>query len=243
MLLGTYEPMVAQWCKSVMGGVVRRMAYGPYAQWPEGDPALLIVTDGALDLANVPGDANIAHIIRHPGDTLALNWSLTMKIKGHVQTNMPRPALGGMSIQEWLQSKPNKRTSINAAIDIWAPCMTVMQAWRADPRVLDIRYEDLYADRGGTMRIMAEHLGIGEDYDLDELEARANNEKIGHIKRHRRPRSLDGLGAPKTWSTVLHQNNIDHLEETCPGLVEDLGYDWVPESTTDSSSSASLGAE
>lgn len=244
MLLGTYEPMVAQWCKSVFGGVVRRTKYGPYSQWPEEDPSLLIVTDGALHLDDVPADANIAHIIRHPGDMLALNWSLAKRIKGDVQTNMPRLSLGGMSLQEWLQNQPNKRVSINAAVDFWAPSMRMMQAWREDPRVLDIRYESLFEDRGGVVRTLAAHLGLIEGYDLDELEARANNEAIGHIKRHRRPRNLDGLGAPKSWRAVLHQSNIDHLEETCPGLVEDLGYDWVvPDPMMGSSSSLSLGAE
>ncbi len=244
MLLGTYEPMVAQWCKSVFGGVVRRTKYGPYSQWPEEDPSLLIVTDGALHLDDVPGDANIAHIIRHPGDMLALTWSLARRIKGDVQTNMPRPSLGGMSLQEFLLNKSNKRISINAAIDFWASRMQMMQVWREDPRVLDIRYENLFDDRGGVIRTLAAHLGLIEDYDLDELEERANNEAIGHIKRHRRPRNLDGLGAPKSWATVLHQQNIDWLEEICPGLVEDLGYDWVvSDSTMESSSSLSLGAE
>ena len=100
-------------------------------------------------------------------------------------------------------------------------------AWRADPRYVEVRYEDLVADPAASMRTLCG--AIGEDADAEWLASVSRREarEAGDIEAgsprpdYQGPVSAASVGR---WHTGLADAELRDVMRICGGRLRELGY-------------------
>jgi hypothetical protein len=109
----------------------------------------------------------------------------------------------------------------------WLADTAAGMAWRADPRYVEIRYEDLVADPAASMRTLCG--AIGEDADAEWLASVSRREapRAGDIEGgsprpdYQGPVSAASVGR---WQTGLADAELRDVMRICGGRLRELGY-------------------
>jgi hypothetical protein len=140
----------------------------------------------------------------------------------------PRPDYGGRSYQQYLKDL-DRDTGLAAEIERIGPSIRRMLAWNyADPRFLELKYEEVMTDEQAAFRRIFRHYGFS-DGAVETAAAIAGQHsftsvtgrKVGHKAEHSHLRS----GQSGQWHEVLTPAHRAHFKELYGNAVVALGYD------------------
>lgn len=173
-----------------------------------------------------------SHMIRDPRDVVVSGYHY------HLWTDEswahePRPEYEGRSYQETLNAM-DPHDGLLLEIERTAPNVVEMAEWDyGDPRIMELRYEDLIADEQGVFARVFEHYGfhavavrrcleIAEGLSFERVTGRhvGESEEGSHLRS----------GKPGEWREHFTKEHKARFEELLPGALVALGYettaDW-----------------
>ena len=175
------------------------------------------------------GDAAIgSHLVRDPRDAIVSGYYYHLWTD-EAWARVPQTELNGLSYQQHLQSL-SRSDGIFAEIRRVADYVNEyqMNAWvYSDPRMLELRYEDLIADEKKCFTQLFSHYGfdpktIRQAVRLAKTQSfrRASARKLGQTQQKSHLRS----GKPGEWKDVLSAAHLSIINELFGELMERMGY-------------------
>lgn len=142
-------------------------------------------------------DAQFIHMVRDPRD-------VHCSVREKARTTTPR--WSGITAERTARS--------------WTKRVSRGLDWRADPRYLEVRYEDLACDPMGTMQVVLRFLR--EPWDERVLQADpATREEFVHANVNR-PIFSTSVGR---WHDELPMEDLEQIEAVAGALMSQLGYE------------------
>lgn len=175
------------------------------------------------------GDFVGSHLIRDPRDAIVSGYFYHLWTEEAWARN-PQEVFGGLSYQEHLNSL-GQADGITAEINRFAGYVTEysMRQWNYhDPRVIEIKYEDLIADEPAVFASLFRHYGFTEMAVEKSVRAalefsfqRMTERSMGTAaeKSHLR------TGKPGQWRDVLSREHQSLIKEKLGDLLIQMGYE------------------
>jgi len=177
-------------------------------------------------LANYTG----SHMIRDPRDMVVSGY-FYHKWTDEPFPNLPLAKLGGMSYKEYLNSV-DQDEGLLAEIKkdwFWIPHMV---DWDYNnPRIFEIRYEDMIVDEQAVFRQMFTHYGLTEKA-VDRCCQITERYSFGRLTKGKKKRAKSHLRSGKSgeWQDYFNEEHKALFKEMYPNVVVNLGYaeddDW-----------------
>jgi hypothetical protein len=185
-----------------------------------------------IDLSKLPPYLG-AHIIRDPRDIIVSGYFY------HVWTtefwaNKPWKQLGGKTYKEYMSSLAKDQGITSEMVHVGGRTVETIAHWDYhNPRMLEIRYEDLFADPDPVFAAMFRHYGFPEDRVRRAVELsdahrfeKATKRKPGEENRSHHARK----GVPGDWKNHFTDAHKRLFKERFGDLLVRLGYekdnDW-----------------
>ncbi len=190
-----------------------------------------LCNDGIIDLEPLDGLVG-SHMIRDPRDLVVSGYFF------HLWTDepwahRPRPEYGGRSYQQYLKSL-DRDSGLAVEIERTGPSIRRMLAWNyADPRFLELRYEQVMADEQAAFHRIFRHYGFTESAVAAAVAiagrhnfTSVSGRKVGQKSERSHLRS----GQAGQWHEVLTAAHKARFKELYGDAVVTLGYerhnDW-----------------
>lgn len=179
-----------------------------------------------------PAELVATHMVRHPLDAIVSGFHY------HLWTDewwvhVPHQRYGGLTYQQHLKSI-TKEEGLNAEIERFAVAVETygLRAWSyTDPRVLEMKYEDLIADEEAGFERVFSHYGfharavkrcveiaLTQSFDrvarLDLASSDGASSKPSHLRS----------GAAGQWKEELSPEHVRIAEEKFGDVIERMGY-------------------
>lgn len=204
------------------GGIIKMSGY----------PAARVFYDNNSTIEIDIPDALGTHMIRDPRDVVVSGYFY------HQWTNETGykmyDEILGMSYQDKVNTSPKEEGILFEMDNKAAQTIAEMRRWNYnDPRILEIRYEDLIADSPVVFTKMFQHWGVTEENVGECLEiAHVNHmtqmtgRKVGEEQRGSHMRN----GLPGQWKLHFSSAHKQHFKEQFGDILIVLGYeksnDW-----------------
>ena len=192
---------------------------------------ILIDGHSRINLTDLP-DYRGSHMVRDPRDMTISGYFYHLWAK-EKWLHVPRSRYGEKTYQELLNSL-NQEEGLGQEIERFAGSFQQMKNWDYDnPKIFELRYEQLLNDDGTIYRRLFEHYGFSpEAVDLgvtianrSGFEARAKR-KVGTVVEKAVMRS----GKPGQWRDYFTQSLKKKFKEMAGDVLIELGYeknnDW-----------------
>ena len=194
---------------------------------------LIFANHSQLELGEL-GDFVGSHLIRDPRDVIVSGYFYHLWTD-EAWAHQPKQEYDGQSYQQFLNST-DQHAGISAEIDRFSKYVDEysLRKWNyRDPRIIELRYEDLIADEAGIFERMFRHYGFHEkairrcvkaalQFSFEKVTARKPGEATE--KQHLRS------GKPGQWRDVLSREHCEAIRVQFGDLLVKTGYesghDW-----------------
>jgi hypothetical protein len=179
-----------------------------------------------VDLDKLP-DYVGSHMIRDPRDVVVSGYFYHLWTD-EAWANLPLAEFRGMSYREYLNSVDQNEGLLTEIrrVSFWVPHMVNWDY--QNPRVFEIRYEDILQAEETTFGELFAHYGFSEEaverccriaarYSFRSLSKGAGTS--GRVKSHLRS------GRSGEWRELFHEEHKQLFKELYPGAVAALGYE------------------
>ena len=169
-----------------------------------------------------------SHMVRDPRDVVVSGYHY------HLWTNEPAivapdPALDGRSHQEHLRSLDREAGLLAEIRRASTRAIRDMATWDyADPRFVELRYEDMVSDGDAEFERLFRHYGFTErNVDVAVQLARQHSfervekRELGDVREGRHRRS----GVPGQWRDEFTASHRELFKELCGDALVTLGYE------------------
>jgi len=195
---------------------------------PDPDTDFFVALHSQFDM-DLIGEAVGSHMIRDPRDAIVSGyhyhlWTSERWVK------IPQDRFGGISYQQLLQSM-DEAEGLQEEIHRFAASVDClrMKEWDFDhPQVLEIRYEDLWANQPEGFNKLFRHYGFSEPA-VDICLRIAMSQSFEQISKAKR--NLDNKeshtrnGRPGQWRTAFSASHLRLIKAKLGDLIVQMGYE------------------
>jgi len=168
-----------------------------------------------------------SHMIRDPRDIIISGYFYHLWTR-ESWANFPMVEYGGMSYKEYLNSLSQDEGLLEEIKRVWYWIPHMVNWDYNNPRIFEIKYEDIISNEETIFRQMFEHYGfkkravdrcclIAEKYSF-------NNFKIGKTVQTRSSNHLRS-GKAGDWKYIFNEQHKKLFKKMYPGAVVALGYE------------------
>ncbi|MEM7454539.1 MAG: sulfotransferase domain-containing protein [Planctomycetota bacterium] len=230
---GTYHKMGTVWMMRVLQRVadmygLKMQKCNHVGDKLEPGTGLVFANHSQLDPGEL-GDFVGSHLIRDPRDVIVSGYFYHLWTD-EAWAHEPWPEYEGRSYQQILNSV-DQHAGIAAEIDRFAKYVDdySMRQWNyADPRIIELRYEDLIADEPAVFERLFRHYGFhdkavrkcvkaAQEFSFERVTAR----KQGQASEKQHLRS----GQPGQWRDVLSTEHCESIRVLFGDLLVMTGYE------------------
>ena len=166
-----------------------------------------------------------SHMIRDPRDMVISAYHYHKWTKEN-WANIPRQQYGGLSYREYLNTL-DRDDGLLEEINNSAGWIRHMAEWRFDdPRILELKYEDVLANERESFARLYAHYGFREEaietavslsmkYSIQAFSSRGGVGQGSHLRS----------GRSREWDTAFNQEHRRVFKEMFPGVPQLLGYE------------------
>ena len=168
-----------------------------------------------------------SHMVRDPRDVIISGY-FYHKWANEPWNNLARAEYRGRSYKEHLNSLSQEEGLIEEIkrVSFWVPHMA---KWNYNnPKMFEIKYEDIIKDEQPIFRAMFQHYGFSEKA-VDRCCAIAEGFSVGRLKKKKKKNAKGGMhirsGKTGEWQTVFKEEHKQLFKEMYPGALAKLGYE------------------